>query len=46
MQARGDIHLLVIEGGHFRELMHRHPNLSDRVIQMLVSKLAAAGIAD
>jgi hypothetical protein len=27
-------------------LMHQHPDMSDRVIQMLVDKLAAAGIAD
>jgi len=43
MQAQGDIHLMVIEGPHFRELMHQHPDMSDRVIQMLVNKLAAAG---
>jgi LmbE family N-acetylglucosaminyl deacetylase len=43
MQAQGDIHLLVIEGAHFRALMHQHPDMSDRVIQMLVNKLAAAG---
>ncbi len=43
MQAQGDIHLMVIEGSHFRALMHKHPNMSDRVIQMLVDKLAAAG---
>ena len=43
MQARGDIHLLVIQGEHFRDLMHEHPDMSDRVIQMLVDKLAAAG---
>jgi LmbE family N-acetylglucosaminyl deacetylase len=45
MRARGDIQLLVIEGVHFKALMHQHPDLSDRVIQMLVDKLAAAGIA-
>ena len=43
MQAQGDIHLLVIEGADFRALMHQHPDMSDRVIQMLVNKLAAAG---
>jgi LmbE family N-acetylglucosaminyl deacetylase len=43
MQARGDLHLLVIEGIHFRDLMHQYPDMSDRVIQMLVKKLAAAG---
>ncbi len=43
MRSRGDIHLLVIEGAHFRSLMHQYPDMSDRVIQMLVEKLAAAG---
>jgi hypothetical protein len=42
MQARGDIHLLVIQGSHFRALMHEYPDMSDRVIHMLVQKLAAA----
>ncbi len=45
MRARGDIQLLTIRGAHFRELMHQHPDMLDRVIQMLVDKLAAAGIA-
>ncbi|MEW5958652.1 MAG: cyclic nucleotide-binding domain-containing protein, partial [Chloroflexota bacterium] len=45
MRARGDIQLLVIEEAHFKALMHQHPDMSDRVIQMLVDKLAAAGIA-
>ena len=43
MQVQGDIHLMVIEGSHFRTLIHQHPDMSDRVIQMLVDKLAAAG---
>ena len=43
IQAEGDIHLLVIEGAHFRDLMHQYPDMSDRMIQMLVQKLAAAG---
>jgi LmbE family N-acetylglucosaminyl deacetylase len=43
MRANTDIHLLVIEGSHFRSLMHQYPSMSDRVIQMLVDKLAAAG---
>jgi hypothetical protein len=43
MRSKGDVHLLVIEGGHFRSLMHQYPGMSDRVIQMLVEKLAAAG---
>jgi LmbE family N-acetylglucosaminyl deacetylase len=42
MQARGDIHLLVIQGSHFRALMHEYPDMSDRVIHLLVQKLAAA----
>ncbi len=45
MRARGDIQLLTIQGVHFRELMHQHPDMLDRIIQMLVDKLAAAGIA-
>jgi CRP-like cAMP-binding protein len=43
MRCKGDVHLLVIEGIHFRALMHQYPDMSDRVIQMLVQKLAAAG---
>jgi LmbE family N-acetylglucosaminyl deacetylase len=43
MRSKGDVHLLVIEGAHFRSLMHQYPDMSDRVIQMLVEKLAAAG---
>jgi CRP-like cAMP-binding protein len=45
MRARGDLQLLVIEEAHFKALMHQHPDMSDRVIQMLLDKLAAAGIA-
>ena len=43
MQCEGDVRLLVIEGAHFRDLMHQYPDMSDRVIQILVGKLAAAG---
>ncbi len=43
MRCKGDVHLLVVQGAHFRELMHQYPDMSDRVIQMLVQKLAAAG---
>ncbi len=43
MRARGDVHLLVMEGPHFRNLMHHDPDMSDRVIRLLVEKLAAAG---
>jgi LmbE family N-acetylglucosaminyl deacetylase len=42
MRARGDGHLLVIQGDHFRALMHQYPDMSDRVIDTLVHKLAAA----
>jgi LmbE family N-acetylglucosaminyl deacetylase len=42
MRARGDGHLLVIQGDHFRALMHQYPDMSDRVIDTLVQKLAAA----
>jgi len=40
MRAKGNVHLLVIEGPHFRSLTHEHSDMSDRVIQILVSKLA------
>jgi LmbE family N-acetylglucosaminyl deacetylase len=43
MRCKGDVHLLVIEGTHFRALMHKYPDMSDQVIQTLVHKLAAAG---
>ena len=43
MRCKEDVRLLVIEGNHFRNLMHQYPDMSDRVIQMLVQKLAAAG---
>jgi CRP-like cAMP-binding protein len=43
MQARGDVHLLVLEGSQFRSLMHHYPDITDRVIQMLVQRLATAG---
>ena len=42
MRARGDGHLLAIQGDHFRALMHQYPEMSDRVIDTLVHKLAAA----
>jgi CRP-like cAMP-binding protein len=42
MRAHGEGHLLVIQGDHFRALMHQYPDMSDRVIRMLVHKLAAA----
>ncbi len=40
MRARGNVHLLVIEGPRFRSLTHQHSDMSDRVIQILVNKLA------
>ena len=43
MQAQGDLHLLVMAGDHFRALMHQYPDITDRVIQMLVQKLATGG---
>lgn len=43
MRTRGNVHLLVIEGEHFRSLTHQHPEMSDRVIQMLVNRLTTAG---
>jgi CRP-like cAMP-binding protein len=46
MRARGDVQLLSIRGAHFRELMHQHQDLLDQIIQMLVKKLAATGMAD
>jgi len=43
MRTKGDVHLLTLKGSDFRAQMHEHPDMSDRVIQMLVGKLAAAG---
>ncbi len=43
MQAKGDVQLLVIEGVHFQSIMHKHPEMYDGVIQILVDKLAATG---
>jgi LmbE family N-acetylglucosaminyl deacetylase len=41
MIARGDVLLYVIDGALFKSLMHKHPAMSDKVIKMLVQKLAA-----
>ena len=41
MRARGDVRLFVIGSAHFQSLMRQHPEISDRVIQVLVEKLAA-----
>jgi LmbE family N-acetylglucosaminyl deacetylase len=46
MRARGDIQLLNIQGDHFRKLIHRHPDMLDQVITMLMDKLAAAGVVN
>jgi CRP-like cAMP-binding protein len=43
MRCKGDVRLLVIEGEHFRSLIHQYPDMVNQVIQMLVQKLAAAG---
>jgi hypothetical protein len=40
MRARGDVRLLVLEGTHFQSLIHEHPNMSYRVIRLLVRRLA------
>ena len=41
MIAKGDVLLYVIDGALFKSLMHKHPAMSDKVIKMLVQKLAA-----
>lgn len=43
MRTKNEARLLVIAGNQFRALMHKHPDMSDQVIKILVSKLAAAG---
>jgi len=43
MRCKGDVRFLVIEGDHFRSLMHQYPDMVNLVIQMLVQKMAAAG---
>jgi LmbE family N-acetylglucosaminyl deacetylase len=42
MRAKGNAHMLVIEAPHFRALTHQHSDISDRMIQILVNKLAEA----
>ncbi|MCB0168740.1 MAG: cyclic nucleotide-binding domain-containing protein, partial [Anaerolineae bacterium] len=39
MRAKGPVHLLVISGADFRDLLHTYPTMSERVIQMLVDKM-------
>lgn len=43
MRAKGNVHLLVISGGDFRALMQTYPDMSARVIQMLVDKMLVTG---
>ncbi|MCB9108325.1 MAG: cyclic nucleotide-binding domain-containing protein [Anaerolineales bacterium] len=43
MRAKGNVHLLVISGGDFRALMQIYPDMSARVIQMLVDKMVVTG---
>jgi CRP-like cAMP-binding protein len=40
MRAKGDARLLVLEGTHFQSLIYEHPNMSYRVIRLLVRRLA------
>lgn len=40
MMATGDVRLYVIDGALFQSLMHKHPAMSDKIIKMLVQKLA------
>jgi len=40
MPVRGKTHVLGIAGTDFRALMREHPDMSERVIQTLVDKLA------
>ncbi len=43
MRAKGDAHLLVINGAHFQSLLTQHPEMSLQVIKLLVNKLANSG---
>ena len=40
MRAKGDARLLVLEGTDFQSLIYEHPNMSYRVIRLLVRRLA------
>ena len=44
MRARGDVETLVIDGADFKFLMHSNTEISDRLIRMLVYKLANQGV--
>jgi CRP-like cAMP-binding protein len=40
LRARGNVQLLVIEGGHFLSLLHQHPDMAIQVIKLLVERIA------
>lgn len=40
-RTRGDVRLLVIQNRAFRTLMRQHPDISERVMQMLVNRMVA-----
>lgn len=44
MRARGPVRLLSIQGPAFRDLLHRSPEMADRLIRTLVDKLAITGL--
>jgi len=46
MRTKGEVRMLVLQGSHFRSLIHENPDMSQRVIQMLVRKLADAPLAE
>jgi len=43
LRARGDVHLLVIEGTHFHSLLRQHPEMSIHMIKLLVNRLVPSG---
>ncbi len=46
MRTKGEVRLLVLQGSHFRALIHENPDMSQRVIQLLVRKLAVTRLSD
>ena len=46
MRTKGEVRLLVLQGSHFRSLIHENPDMSQRVIQLLVRKLAVTPLSD
>jgi len=46
MRAKGETRLLVLQGSDFRSLIHENPDMSQRVIQLLVRKLAVTPRSD